>query len=300
MKHGHEIAGREPGEPLLAHGDSFVAKCDSHHPTDVNLPRDAIVTALRITGQLSEAHGDLTIWRQWQHQTKNVLAAFSKVRRIGRAKENDLKAYLDICEKLATRISISLPILIEAGAPLKPIVDASAFVNYANIFVDQIRRGAFLGETIPHDEKIFSVFEPHTRWISKGKAGRPVELGVPVCILVDRLGFVLQCEIMWEGTDVDYAVPLVEKARKLHPDLSAVGLDRGFHSPENRNRLEELLDCAALPKKGRPIEEDKARERGPQFAEMRRLHPAVESQIAISSTAASTGFFPARPTASPA
>ena len=53
---------------------------------------------------------------------------------------------------------------------------------------------------------------------------------------------------MREGTDVNYAVPLVEKARKLHPDLGAVSFDRGFHSPENRKRLEELLDCAALSK----------------------------------------------------
>ena len=25
-RHGHEIAGRKPGEPLLAHADSFVAE----------------------------------------------------------------------------------------------------------------------------------------------------------------------------------------------------------------------------------------------------------------------------------
>ena len=35
------------------------------------------------------------------------------------------------------------------------------------------------------DEKVFSIFEPYTRWISKGKAGTPVELGVPVCVLED-------------------------------------------------------------------------------------------------------------------
>ena len=45
-------------------------------------------------------------------------------------------------------------------------------------------------------------------------------------------------------------------------------------------------------------EEDKARERGPKFAEMRHLHPAVESRIAISNSAASTGIFSANPTAS--
>ena len=35
-------------------------------------------------------------------------------------------------------------------------------------------------------EKVFSVFEEHTRWIAKGKAGVPVELGVPVCVVKDQ------------------------------------------------------------------------------------------------------------------
>jgi hypothetical protein len=29
------------------------------------------------------------------------------------------------------------------------------------------------GEKIPHEEKVFSIFEGHTEWISKGKAGVP-------------------------------------------------------------------------------------------------------------------------------
>ena len=37
---------------------------------------------------------------------------------------------------------------------------------------DQIRRRVLEGATIPHEEKLFSLFEPHTRWIMKGKAGR--------------------------------------------------------------------------------------------------------------------------------
>ena len=37
----------------------------------------------------------------------------------------------------------------------------------------------------------------------------------------------------------------------MHPDLRECSFDRGFHSPANRKRLDELLDTAALPKKGR-------------------------------------------------
>ena len=182
-------------------------------------------------------------------RTENILSAFSKVRRIGRARHDDLKTHIDTCENLADRVSTSLPVILAAGA----------YVKCAKTFVDQIRRRALLEETILHDQKIFSVFEPYERWISKGKAGCPAELGVPIFMLADRLGFVLYYEIMREGADMDQSVPLAEGAQKKHVDLQVVSFDRGFHSPENRKRLEKLLDCAALPKKGRPSEEDKAR-----------------------------------------
>ena len=61
-----------------------------------------------------------------------------------------------------------------------------------------------------------------------------MELGVPVCILEDQHGFILHHEVMWQGNDVDYAVPIVETSRERFPDLRAVSFDRGFHSPENR------------------------------------------------------------------
>ncbi len=37
-------------------------------------------------------------------------------------------------------------------------------------------------------EKVFSIFETHMRWIPKGKAGTPVEFGVPGCVLEDNPG----------------------------------------------------------------------------------------------------------------
>ena len=62
-------------------------------------------------------------------------------------------------------------------------------------------------ETIPHAEKVFSIFEDHTRWVSKGKAGTPVELGVPVALIEDQYQFILHHRVLWQGEDVDVAVP---------------------------------------------------------------------------------------------
>ena len=64
-----------------------------------------------------------------------------------------------------------------------------------------------------------------------------------------------------------------------YPDLRACSFDRGFHSPENRVRLDGLLGTAALPKKGKLNAAERARETAPAFARARRRHPAVESAI---------------------
>ena len=196
-----------------------------------------------------------------------------------RARPEHVEAYLGRCLELVARAEASLADLVAHGVKAWEIVEIEGYIAHAKRQIDQIERRLLKGETIPQDEKVFSIFEPHTRWIAKGKAGCPVELGVPVCILEDRHGFVLHHKIMWEGSDVDYAVPMVEAAQARFPHLRAVSFDRGFHSPGNRVRLDALLDHNVLPKKGYLNKAGREREQGEEFAAMRRQHPAVESAI---------------------
>ena len=99
--------------------------------------------------------------------------------------------------------------------------------------------------------EVFSIFEPHTRWISKGKAGRPVELGVAVCVVEDQYQFILHHKLLWKEDDVEVAVPMIEETQALYPDLRMCSFDRGFHSRNNRIRLDDRLELNALPGKGR-------------------------------------------------
>ena len=106
-----------------------------------------------------------------------------------------------------------------------------------------------------------------------------MESGVPVCILDDQHGFILHREVMWQGNDVDSAVPIVATSRERFPDLRAVSFDRGLHSPENRVRLDELLEHNVLPKNGDLNKAERERERGEAFVALRAQHPDVESAI---------------------
>ena len=100
--------------------------------------------------------------------------------------------------------------------------------------INQIRRRVLDGEIIPHAEKVFSLFEPHTEWISKGKAGVPVELGLRVCVMEDSSRFILYHQVMEKCTDDQVAVSMVSETKSRFPSLRATSMDKGFHSPANQ------------------------------------------------------------------
>ena len=64
-------------------------------------------------------------------------------------------------------------------------------------------------------------FDPHTEWVSKGKAGVPVELGLKVCVVEDQHGFILHHHVMEKTTDDQVAVPVHQTGQAA---LSVVGL----------------------------------------------------------------------------
>ena len=64
-----------------------------------------------------------------------------------------------------------------------------------------------------------------------------------------------------------------------NPELRACSFDRGFHSRDNRVRLDALLDVNALPGRGYLSRADREREEEESFVAARRAHPAIESAI---------------------
>jgi hypothetical protein len=153
------------------------------------------------------------------------------------------------------------------------------YVTHAERQIDQIRRRVLDGQTIPHNEKVFSIFEEHTEWISKGKAGVPQELGLGVCILEDQYGFILHHHVMENQNDVEIAVLMVVEAKRKFAVLNGCSFDKGFYSPRNREELGDLLGEVVLPKKGKLSKEDKQIEHSAEFIESRCKHAAVESAI---------------------
>jgi IS5 family transposase len=275
-------------EKGVLHGrcDSFVVETNVHYPTDINLLLDAMRKVLALSRNLCTKHG-LSDLRQSKYnygKLKQLHRKAQKAKR-GGVQEKVQLAHHDYINRCATefaKVTLVLEKLNEQNLSLTDIVtidEINKYINHAKQQIDQTVRRVIHGEVIPHHEKSFSLFEPHTEWISKGKAGVPVEFGVRVCILEDQYQFILQHRVMEKQTDDKVAVAVVTECQKKFPNLTTVSFDKGFHSPENQRQLQEILEIAALPRKGKLSTAAKELESSAGFRQARKRHAAVESAI---------------------
>ena len=293
---GHVLVKKKDGEALRGRCDSFVVETDVHYPTDINLLYDAMRKVVTLTAQLCESTGT-DGWRQHaynvRHLKRRMRSAQNKKRGKARTEAQQEKnaaliiqahqEYLDTAGDYLGKARATLAMLAEQRLAdqfdVVKKIEIERFMAHATRQIDQTRRRVILGEVIPHGEKVFSIFEPHTEWISKGKAGVPVELGVKVCILEDQHQFILHHQVMQKSGDDQVAVPMVAAAKKRFPNLNVCSFDKGFHTLQNQAALQEHLTLVALPRKGKLSQSAQAVEQADGFVKARRAHSAVESAI---------------------
>lgn len=293
VRAGHTLLKKSLEDGIVGRCDSFVVETDVHFPTDINLLLDATRKTIDICVKLSELNG-LDEWRQHAYHRRQFKKQYRIVQRLKHSTSGDEdkrqqkqvgikeahRVYLDqarIHLARAEQTRKKLPSSCLATTIL--LQDLDMYMDHARRQIDQIDRRVLREEPIPHKEKVFSIFEPHTDWISKGKAGVPVELGLRVCVVEDKDQFILHHKVMEKCTDDQVAVPMVDETKKRFPKLRAISMDKGFHSPENQRELKERLEYVVLPKKGRLSQKDKERESETEFSRLRRQHSAVESAI---------------------
>lgn len=292
VKAGHNLVKKKE-EKLRGRCDSFVVETDVHYPTDINLLFDAMRKVITLIGRLC-MKVRVSDWRQSSYNIRKIKKLYRKAQKIKHSTSKDERKreerdkliieahrnYVDRAESFLEKAEGTLRLLL--GMKLIEGVntyDIVSYIRHAERQIDQIRRRVIGGETIPHEEKVFSIFEEHTEWISKGKAGVPQELGLKVCVLEDQYGFILHHTVMEKTTDDKVAVPMAEKAKEKFADLISISFDKGFYSPANRQALTNILDQVILPKKGRLSIEEKNTEYSEDFIQGKRKHAAVESGI---------------------
>jgi len=275
-------------------GDSFVVRTNIHYPTDANLIMDGIRKmldfAIKIAALLSivgcrRGH----VWSRAKKIHRRIQKAASSKKSDRSQKLQEL--YIELIElaqqliqKCEQTISTSRQVIkIDGIGPLvidSLIRELENCIEFTRKVCALAYRRVVLEEKIPHEEKIFSLFEPHTELINRGKIPFPIEFGHRVLVIQDKAGFIIKFLVMDNTTDEKVVVPIMEKLQCYYGGrIMSASFDKGFYTPQNLIALKKMIPLVCIPKKGKLSKEDKEREGSLEFGKARKRHPGIESAI---------------------
>lgn len=279
--------------------DSFVFETDIHYPTELNLLRDSLRKVVTLTGRYCKVNGigdrsdykkEHIVIRGQCRQTEQLMRYRPKegsaeenegVRFIKKRKElfDNAQRYLDHARAIIFRARMTLP-EVEKGTDnvsVKTAQRIKKYLSYAEKFTNQVTRRVFHGESIPHEEKVFSIFEEHTELIRKGKVAVPQEFGIRVCVMEEsKFGFILHHRVMERQEDDKVAVSMVAESQQKFEALRSCSFDTGFYTPDNLKQLQSCLDLCVMPTRGSVRLEH---EESTPYKQLRKKHSGVESAI---------------------
>lgn len=275
-------------------GDAFVAETNIHYPTESSLLLDGLTKILGTAPNFAKQVG-VTGWRQWKSLLKKAQQAAREVARVKKGKnfQARLKAAY---QKLFDIVSMILPRtqgLLDAALGSLPVEEGTSlpsFEAYQQLIYwhaatshvyNTARRRILYGDQVPNDQKIFSLFEPDTELIKRGKLAKPVQFGHSVLVIEDAVGFVCHYKVLSIGChDRDVLIPEFEELQgRLETRIERASFDRGFHSRANQVRLAQLIRHPCIPKPGVKQSALQQEEATIEFRQARQRHPGIESAI---------------------
>jgi len=178
--------GLEDGNKLRV--DTTVVESDIHWPTDATLLWDTVRVLTRLIGQLKEivpaglprfSDRKRSARRRMQRLQRmssaqrqhQQLPVYRKLLTITHQVLFNARRTATATEKLSKR-NLSDPVMLAALRH-----EITHYCDLGDRVVDQAERRILKGEQVPTSEKIYSIFEPHTDLIKRGKINKPVEFG---------------------------------------------------------------------------------------------------------------------------
>src|SRR5258708_1332309 len=151
--------------------------------------------------------------------------------------------------------------------------------------IDQSRRRVLNGEQVPTAEKLYSIFEPHTDLIKRGKVQTPIEFGHKVFLAESARGLITQYEVL-DGNPVDeqHVIASLKSHKQAFghaPDL--YGGDRGFFSEHNvASCKQDGVKVVCIPQRGgTKTPEREAYEKSREFKDGQRFRAGIEGRISV-------------------
>ena len=278
--------------------DTTAVETNIHHPTDSSLLWDVYRTLDRLIRQAREivpetvGNGRLQAKRakRLQHKiarrsknkgrsTQQLRPLYSQL--IGMVEDVSVWAR-SVGHRLAERGEFAS--VLEAVRAEAIIQQIDHYVDLGQRVVSQARRRVLEGERVPNEEKLFSIFEPHTELLKRGKAGKDIEFGHMIQIAQVDGKFITDYEVFdkkpAEHQLVTRALGCHKRLFGEYPDVLAA--DKGYYeSMAAVERLENKVDVVSIAKKGRRTLRETEREHDPRFRLAQRFRAGVEGTISF-------------------
>ncbi len=162
---------------------------------------------------------------------------------------------------------------------------ASELRSYGDLgerVVDQTRRRVFGREKVPAADKLYSIFEPHTELLKRGKAGKPIEFGHMVFIQEVKGCFITNYDVLsTRPADNTLVDPALQSHNELFGEMPhELSADRAFHeSSETTEALEAIIPVVSIPKMGKRNKVEDRRESQLAFKLAQAFRSGVEGTI---------------------
>jgi hypothetical protein len=285
---GHKLIKKKETEALHIKIDSFVTEANVHFPTDYNLLWDSGRKCIDVLDHLMDTNtAYCTGWRKmayWRKRLKSCMLKLSRAtadksknraERIGKATEEYLYTARSFSGKLCTVKQLNPLDFVESVM----FQQLEYYREMLDKHIDLVDRRLVKGEKIPHEEKVFSIFEPWVEWICKGKAHKPVELGKRTSIASDQWHFMVDWWVADHQQDNELLLPAIDRIRQHYTHISRCSADKGYFSKTDVQIMDLFGIEAKNKKKGKLNQIDLQRETDPKFIKAKHSHSAVESNI---------------------
>lgn len=285
---GHkEVFKKKELAALSVKTDSFVVESNVHFPTDYNLLWDASRKVINIIDWFTAKYPTVEGWRKsqdWYSSLKNLSRAVGQASSSGgkgKAEKlvNAARQYITKAAALSHKVKTTknkLP--LNDTIDLIKALELDRFAELLDKHIDLVERRLVKGEKIPHEEKIFSLFEEYTEWVTKGKSRPNVELGKKLSITTDQFGLLIDYQIMENKSDSEIVLATADRVF-LKYDIYRWSFDKGYWHKDNKELLSTRVKEVIMPKKGKRNIKETEEERTTKFRKSRNRHSAIESNI---------------------
>jgi hypothetical protein len=288
IEFGHkEVFKKKEETALRLKTDSFVVESNVHFPTDYNLLWDSARKCLGTVRKFLDRYQNMKGWRKiknWDYEMKGLMRELGKASSSGgKNKQNRLettaKRYLRKTNTLLTKLKDELPLFPQNDIEdIALIITLEYFMALMAKHIDLVDRRLLKNEKIPHEEKLFSIFETYTEWVKKGKMNPNVELGKKLSITTDQYNLIVDYQLMHSEQDRDIVIELADRLLSKYK-VSSWSFDKGYWRKENKELLQLEVPKVVMPKLGRRNKTEEAEESSRSFKRLKNKHSAIESNI---------------------